>query len=165
MFNKKNIFFGFILIIFIVSFSHFILESKTKNELNIYSGRKSHLIEPLIKEFGKNKKIKVNLITGKSDEFIEKLNNEFYYKDIYPDELNPYTGRKHQLRKQLLIHNHPVIGDMKYNLYNKSFRQNSYLMLHAYKIGFSVNDLIHEYRAELPIVFKKTLKEKYLKNF
>ena len=55
---------------------HFILESKTKNELNIYSGRKSHLIEPLIKEFGKNKKIKVNLITGKSDEFIEKLNNE-----------------------------------------------------------------------------------------
>ncbi len=76
MFNKKNICLSFVLIIFIISFAHFILESKTENELNIYSGRKSYLIEPLIKEFEKNKKIKVNLITGKSDEFIEKLKLE-----------------------------------------------------------------------------------------
>ena len=76
MFTKINIFLSFILIIFLVSFIYFILESKTGNELNIYSGRKSYLIEPLVKEFEKNKKIKVNIITGKSDEFIERLKLE-----------------------------------------------------------------------------------------
>ena len=76
MFNKKKIFLTFILISFFISFAYFILESKTENELNIYSGRKLYLIEPLINEFEKNKKIKVNIITGKSDEFIERLKLE-----------------------------------------------------------------------------------------
>ena len=76
MFNKKNIFLTSILISFFISFAYFILESKTGNELNIYSGRKLYLIEPLINEFEKNKKIKVNIITGKSDEFIERLKLE-----------------------------------------------------------------------------------------
>ena len=74
MFNKKKLI--SILAIFFVSFTFIILESKTENELNIYSGRKSYLIEPLINEFKKNKKVKVNVITGKSDEFIEKLKIE-----------------------------------------------------------------------------------------
>ena len=30
-------------------------------------------------------------------------------------ELNPITGRKHQLRKQLSIIDNPIIGDDKYN--------------------------------------------------
>ena len=76
MFNKKTIFLTFILISFFISFAYFILESKTENELNIYSGRKLYLIKPLINEFEKNKKIKVNIITGKSDEFIERLKLE-----------------------------------------------------------------------------------------
>jgi len=76
MFNRKNIFLIFILIIFSVGFIYFILKSKTGNELNVYSGRKTHLIMPLIKEFEKNKKIKINIITGKSDEFIERLKLE-----------------------------------------------------------------------------------------
>ena len=75
MFNKKKTLIS-ILVIFFVSFIFIILESKTENELNIYSGRKSYLIEPLINEFEKNKKVKVNVITGKSDEFIEKLKIE-----------------------------------------------------------------------------------------
>ena len=33
--------------------------------------------------------------------------------------LNPETGRKHQLRKQLLIHGHPILGDSKYRLSKK----------------------------------------------
>ena len=74
MFNKKRLI--SILAIFFVSFTFIILKSETENELNIYSGRKSYLIEPLINEFKKNKKVKVNIITGKSDEFIEKLKLE-----------------------------------------------------------------------------------------
>ena len=76
MSNKKNIFLNLILIFFFIGLGYFTLKSETKNELNIYSGRKSHLIEPLINEFKKNKKIKINLTTGKSDEFIERLKLE-----------------------------------------------------------------------------------------
>ena len=67
---KKNFLLLPIFVILLISFTYFNIESKSKNELNIYSGRKIHLVKPLIKEFEKNKKIKVNIITGKSDEFI-----------------------------------------------------------------------------------------------
>ena len=76
MSNKKNIFLNLIFIFLFFSLGYFALKSETKNELNIYSGRKSHLIEPLINEFEKNNKIKINLTTGKSDEFIERLKLE-----------------------------------------------------------------------------------------
>ncbi len=76
MFNKKNIFLKLTLIFFFLGLGYFTLKSESKNELNIYSGRKSHLIEPLLNEFKKNKKIKINLTTGKADEFIERLKLE-----------------------------------------------------------------------------------------
>jgi len=75
MFNTKKFLIP-LLVIFFFNFIFLVLESKTENELNIYSGRKSHLIEPLIKEFERSKKIKINIITGKSDEFIERLKLE-----------------------------------------------------------------------------------------
>ena len=74
--KKKYILLCSILSIFFLICTYFILESKTKNELNIYSGRKLGLIEPLIKKFEEKNSIKVNLITGKSDEFIERLKLE-----------------------------------------------------------------------------------------
>ena len=76
IYKKKKFFLSSLFVIFLISLMYFALESKSKNELNIYSGRKLHLIDPLIKEFEKNKKIKVNIITGKSDEFIERLKLE-----------------------------------------------------------------------------------------
>lgn len=76
MYKKKNLFLISLFVIFLISFMYLALESKSKNELNIYSGRKLHLIEPLIIEFEKSNKIKVNIITGKSDEFIERLKLE-----------------------------------------------------------------------------------------
>ena len=39
------------------------------------------------------------------------------------------------------------------------------LMLHAYKINFSIEGIKYKYSAELPLAFKKILKEKYLKNY
>ena len=80
-------------------------------------------------------------------------------------KLIPETGRKHQLRKQLLIHGHPIFGDSKYRIsdINKSKKNN--LMLHAYKIKFSIAGTRYNFIAEPPVEFKNTLKEKYLKIF
>jgi len=80
-------------------------------------------------------------------------------------KLNPVTGRKHQLRKQLLLHGHPILGDDKYRLYNQKVNIKSFLMLHAHKINFSINSTKYNFSAELPGEFKKSLKEKNLKIF
>ena len=79
--------------------------------------------------------------------------------------LRPVTGRKHQLRKQLLIHGHPVLGDSKYRISNNNPSKKDKLMLHAYKINFSIDGTKYNYSAEPPSAFKKVLREKYLKIF
>jgi len=79
-------------------------------------------------------------------------------------ELNPKTGRKHQLRKHLLMHNHPIIGDSKYRISETYKNKKNSLMLHAFKINFTINEERYEFVAEPPDSFKKMLKEKYLKN-
>ena len=79
-------------------------------------------------------------------------------------KLNPQTGRKHQLRKQLLIHGCPILGDDKYRISFSKMKRNV-LMLHAYKINFSIAESRYSFSAELPLSFKNTLKEKYLKTF
>ena len=78
-------------------------------------------------------------------------------------KLSPETGRKHQLRKHMLLYGHPILGDKKYRISNKHKSQNSILMLHAYKINFSINNIKYNFTAELPEVFKNFIKEKYLK--
>ena len=78
-------------------------------------------------------------------------------------KLSPETGRKHQLRKHLLMHGHPILGDQKYRISNTHKSQNSHLMLHAYKINFSIDKVKYNFSAELPEIFTKFLKEKYLK--
>jgi 23S rRNA pseudouridine955/2504/2580 synthase len=77
--------------------------------------------------------------------------------------LSPETGRKHQLRKHLLMYGHPILGDKKYRISNKHKSQNSNLMLHAYKINFSIDGVKYNYSAKPPDVFTKFIKEKYLK--
>ncbi len=79
-------------------------------------------------------------------------------------KLNPQTGRKHQLRKQLLIHGCPVLGDDKYRITPNKMKKNT-LMLHAYKINFSIAQTRYNFSAALPLTFVNTLKEKYLKTF
>ena len=46
------------------------------NEVNVYSGRKAELIEPLLEKFTEQTGIKVNLITGKADALITRLELE-----------------------------------------------------------------------------------------
>ena len=80
-------------------------------------------------------------------------------------KLEPETGKKHQLRKQLLIHGNPILGDSKYRMLKNHPSKKSTLMLHAYKINFSIAGTKYNYSAEPPLAFKNTLKEKYLKSF
>ena len=64
--------------------------------------------------------------------------------------MNPITGRKHQLRKHMLMLGHPIVGDNKYCLFkNKS----NNLMLHAFEIMFMVNNEKFNYKASLPDYF------------
>ena len=78
-------------------------------------------------------------------------------------QMNPITGRKHQLRKQLSIINHPIYGDEKYSKDNNYKRLNKNLMLHSYEIKFIINHNKYTYRALIPEYFKKLLKIKRLK--
>jgi len=81
-------------------------------------------------------------------------------------KLNPETGRKHQLRRQMLMHGFPILGDEKYNIktyYNN--KKKMHLMLHAYKINFSIENIKYNFLADVPNEFDKIIKEKYLKNF
>ena len=77
--------------------------------------------------------------------------------------LNPETGRKHQLRQQLLMHGHPILGDKKYRLREAKDKKNSNLMLHSYKIHFLISDVKYNFTAKPNSLFLNMLKEKYLK--
>ena len=78
-------------------------------------------------------------------------------------QMNPITGRKHQLRKQLSLIGHPIYGDDKYTLDKKLKTKNKELMLHSYEIKFIINNNKYNYRALLPLYFKKIIKTKRLK--
>ena len=74
---------------------------------------------------------------------IIKSNDELSYV-----ELNPVTGRKHQLRKQLLNIGNPIIGDDKYFLTNFRKIKTRNLMLHSYKIKFMINNVQYNFKAK-----------------
>ena len=78
-------------------------------------------------------------------------------------EMNPVTGRKHQLRKQLSLIGHPIYGDNKYTFEKNLKTKNKELMLHSYQIKFIINNKKFTYKALLPNYFKKLIKTKRLK--
>ena len=74
-------------------------------------------------------------------------------------ELNPITGRKHQLRKQLLKIGCPIIGDNKYFLNDIKRLKIKNLMLHAYKIKFMINNIKYNFKAKYNNLFEDFLKK------
>ena len=79
-------------------------------------------------------------------------------------ELNPITGRKHQLRKQLYNIGSPIIGDDKYFINrraNKIKLRNKSLMLHAYKIKFMINNIQYNFKAKYSNNFEEFLKKNF----
>ena len=78
-------------------------------------------------------------------------------------ELNPITGRKHQLRKQLYNIGNPIVGDSKYFINNLYFRKinDKNLMLHAYKIKFMINNIKYNFKAKYSKNFEDFLKNNF----
>ena len=76
-------------------------------------------------------------------------------------ELNPITGRKHQLRKQLLNIGCPIIGDDKYFLNDRKRIKIKNLMLHAYKIKFMINNIQYNFKAKYNNLFEEFLKKNF----
>ena len=74
-------------------------------------------------------------------------------------ELNPITGRKHQLRKQLLKIGNPIVGDDKYYLNDRKRVKIKNLMLHAYKIKFMINNVQYNFKAKYNYPFEDFLKK------
>ena len=87
-------------------------------------------------------------------------NNNYSFIELFPE-----TGRKHQIRKQLFIRGMPILGDDKYRMPEGKKSKKNNLMLHSYKISFSINDVKYNFSADVPQKFKDTLKQKYLKTF
>ena len=124
--------------------------------LGVLQDKKGILIDDLYNYEG-NKKIKVKAITH--FKVIDTNNNYSFLR------LNPETGRKHQIRKQLFMRGCPILGDSKYRFSASHSKKKETLMLHAYKINFSIANTKYSFCADTPIAFKKILKEKYLKIF
>jgi len=79
-------------------------------------------------------------------------------------ELNPITGRKHQLRKQLYNIGNPIIGDDKYFINRRADKiknKSKNLLLHAYKIKFMINNIQYNFKAEYDDEFEKFLKKNF----
>ena len=89
-------------------------------------------------------------------EVIDKNNNATFI------ELNPITGRKHQLRKQLFNLGNSIIGDKKYNTLKNEKLSNKNLMLHSYEIKFKIDNKKYTFRAIPPDYFRNMLRIKRL---
>ena len=106
-------------------------------------------MEDFLEYFEDNKKIKLKAIT-----FLKVLKTNSKYSLL---ELNPKTGRKHQLRKQLYMRGHPIIGDQKYYLNKNKYFKDQHMLLHAYKIKFIKNNEKFNYQAQPDVDFQKKL--------
>jgi len=90
---------------------------------------------------------------------ILKSSNDYTYV-----ELNPITGRKHQLRKQLYNIGNPIVGDDKYFINrraDKTKNKSKNLMLHAYKIKFMIKNIQYNFKAKYNEDFEKFLKKNF----
>ena len=137
----------------------FRLRKIKKIYLGIVSGEfnnKKGKLEDILYHYEGEKRISSKAIT-----YYEVIDSNKSYSLL---KLIPYTGRKHQLRKQLSIRGHFIIGDNKYNNNQKNIKKNNKLMLHAYKISFIINNIKYNFFAKIPDDFEQVIKKKYLKN-
>ncbi len=96
--------------------------------------KKNDVIENyLTKNQAKNKSFISNSKNGKHSKLeykqIKKLDNYFVY------EINPFTGRHHQIRVQLASMGSPIKGDLKYGA--KRSNKDGSINLHAREITFN----------------------------
>ena len=100
-------------------------------------------------------------IIQKAISYLKVLKSSDSYSYV---ELNPITGRKHQLRKQLYNIGNPIVGDNKYFInrkFNKKKSKNNNLMLHAYKIKFMINNVQYNFKAKYNKDFEDFFKREF----
>ena len=100
-------------------------------------------------------------IIQKAISYLKVLKSSDSYSYV---ELNPITGRKHQLRKQLYNIGNPIVGDNKYFInrkLNKKRSKNNNLMLHAYKIKFMINNVQYNFKAKYNKDFEDFFKREF----
>lgn len=115
---------------------------------------KSGLINKPIKEFGSGR-MGVDETGKESKTFFNVIKNYNKYTLL---ELQPLTGRKHQLRVHLYSIGHPIVGDLKYGdkLIQKNYPR---LMLHAESISLKITRTKKIFlKADLPKSFTDYLK-------
>ena len=113
-----------------------------------------NLLEDDLISYDNNKKI-----VQKAISYLKILKSNGQYSLL---ELNPITGRKHQLRKQLYNIGNPIIGDNKYFVkkYINKIRSKN-LMLHAHKIKFMINNVKYNFQAKYNEEFEDFIKRKF----
>ena len=115
------------------------------------NNKKGQLIDELVKIDNGKKKIEKAVTQFR----VIKENNNLSLL-----ELNPVTGRKHQLRKQLSFIGNPILGESKYNL--KRYSNGNKLFLHSFKIKFMIKDKKYNFEAKLPKYFSDLILSKKL---
>ena len=159
------------------------IDKETTGILLVAKNRKHAQLFTSLFRLRKIKKIYLGIILGQMDKEKGKMEDVLihyenekkisskaitYYEVIDSNKgysllkLVPYTGRKHQLRKQLFIRGLTLIGDNKYKISGKLANRNN-LMLHAYKMSFSINNIKYNFTARISMDFEYVLKKKYLK--
>ena len=154
------------------------LDKETSGVLIIAKNRKFAQLFTSLFRIRKIHKTYLALVHGKVDKSIKVMKDDLIYYDnnkkIFQKaisnlkviksnegysflELNPITGRKHQLRKQLLNIGNPIVGDDKYFLNNRKKVKN--LMLHAYKIKFMIKNVQYNFKAKYNDIFEDFLKK------
>ena len=156
------------------------LDKETSGVLIIAKNRKYAQLLTSLFRIRKIHKTYLAIVYGKVKKSIKVLKNELIYyennkkilqkavsnikiiksNEVYSYlELNPITGRKHQLRKQLLNIGCPIIGDDKYFLNGMKRIKIKNLMLHAHKIKFMINDIQYNFKAKYNNYFEDFLKK------
>jgi len=156
------------------------LDKETSGVLIIAKNRKYAQLFTSLFRIRKIHKTYLAIVYGKVDKSIKLMKDDLIYyennkkiiqkaisnlKTIKSNEgysyleLNPITGRKHQLRKQLLKIGCPIIGDDKYFLNDRKRIKIKNLMLHAYKIKFMINNIQYNFKAKYNNLFADFLKK------
>ena len=158
------------------------LDKETSGVLIIAKNRKYAQLFTSLFRIRKIHKTYLAIVYGKVDKSIKVMKDDLIYyennKKIFQKaisnlkiiksnegysyvELNPITGRKHQLRKQLLKIGSPIIGDDKYFLNDRKRIKIKNLMLHAYKIKFMINNIQYNFKAKYNNLFEDFLKKNF----
>lgn len=94
------------------------------------------VIKKPIREFGSGR-MGIDERKGKASETKYRVIER--YRDFTLLELNPSTGRRHQLRVHLYSTGHPIVGDVRYG--DKNIQQTfPRIMLHASRIEFQLTN-------------------------